>query len=392
MILIGYEKGSKEYRLYDPEKRKLVVSRDVIFEEDRCWDWEVSETAADHAKPVFTVHHPTQEIATVADEVPAAEPKTPVASNGRDTSLITPASSHRADKNFQANDDRAVPPTKGLATSPCATPVQPTPASTSTTMSPWTEPSEEPQGKRALDEIYAETSEVEAEYSGLCLLGVEEPSTFSEAEKEMCWQNAMKEEMASIISNRTWSMCALPKGHRSIGLKWVNKLKRDSSVVVVKHKARLVAKGYVHKHGVDFEEVFAPVARLDTVRLLLALAAHEGWEIHHMDVKSAFLNGDLEEEVYVSQPDGFVTKGEEHKVLKLHKALYELRQAPRAWNLKLDKTLVSLGFEKCRSKAALYDREKKGDTLLVGVYVDDLAITGRSATKILLQESDENSV
>jgi hypothetical protein len=122
------------------------------------------------------------------------------------------------------------------------------------------------------------------------------------------------------------------------------------------------------------------------------LAAHEGWEIHHMDVKSAFLNGDIEEEVYVSQPDGFVTKGEEHKVLKLHKALYGLRQAPRARNLKLDKTLVSLGFEKCRTKAALYDREKKGDTLLVGVYVDDLAITGRSATKILLQESDENSV
>jgi hypothetical protein len=79
MILIGYEKGSKEYRLYDPEKRKLVVSRDVIFEEDRCWDWEVSETAADRAEPVFTVHHPAQETDTVADEVPAAEPKTPVA-------------------------------------------------------------------------------------------------------------------------------------------------------------------------------------------------------------------------------------------------------------------------------------------------------------------------
>jgi hypothetical protein len=193
----------------------------------------------------------------------------------------------------------------------------------------------------------------------------------------------MREEMDSIISNKTWSLCDLPKGHKYIGLKWVYKLKRDSSGVVVKHKARLVAKGYVQKHGIDFDEVFAPVARLDTVRLLLALGAQEGWEIHHMDVKSAFLNGELEEVVYVAQPTGFVAKGEEQKVLRLHKALYGLRQAPRAWNAKLDKTLVSLGFNKCPSEPALYKREKNGEALLVGVYVDDLVITGKSAAGIL---------
>ena len=99
---------------------------------------------------------------------------------------------------------------------------------------------------------------------------------------------------------------------------------------VIKHKARLVAKGYVQKHGVDFDEVFAPVARLDTIRLLLALAANRGWQVHHLDVKSAFLNGELEEEVYVSQPEGYVQKGKEKMVLKLSKALYGLRQAPRA--------------------------------------------------------------
>jgi hypothetical protein len=105
-----------------------------------------------------------------------------------------------------------------------------------------------------------------------------------------------------------------------------------------------VAKGYVQRPGIDFTEVFAPVARLESVRVLLAVAAQEGWEVHHMDVKSAFLNGDLQEEVYVEQPAGFVAQGAEHKVLKLKKALYGMRQAPRAWNDKLDSTMLSLDF------------------------------------------------
>lgn len=101
----------------------------------------------------------------------------------------------------------------------------------------------------------------------------------------------------------------LPEGQRPIGLKWVYKLKKDASGEVVKHKARLVAKGYVQKAGMDFDEVFAPVARLDSVRLLLTLAAQEGWIVHHMDVKSAFLNEELKEEVYVVQPPDYVKEG-----------------------------------------------------------------------------------
>jgi hypothetical protein len=97
-----------------------------------------------------------------------------------------------------------------------------------------------------------------------------------------------------------------------------------------KHKARLVVKGYTQWHDIDYDKVFTPVARLDLVRLLIALTAHEGWEVHHMDAKSAFLNGDLLEEVYVEQPAGFIIGGKEHKVLKLHKALYGLHQVPRA--------------------------------------------------------------
>src|SRR5438128_7417642 len=173
--------------------------------------------------------------------------------------------------------------------------------------------------------------------------------------------------MDSIEENCTWSLVDPPSGHRPIGLKWMFKLKRDSSGAIVKHKARLVAKGYVQQLGIDFEEVFTPVARVESVRLLLALTAHRGWSVHHMNVKSVFLNGDLQEEVYVIQPSGFVITGKEHKVLRLHKALYGLRQAPRAWNAKLYATLEALGFTRSESEHAVYARGQGSARLLVGV-------------------------
>jgi hypothetical protein len=127
----------------------------------------------------------------------------------------------------------------------------------------------------------------------------------------------MDTEMAAILENKTWELMTLPAGQRAIGLKWVFKVKRDPAGNIVKHKARLVAKGYAQRQGVDFDEVFAPVARMETVRLLLALSAHSGWQVHHMDVKSAFLNGDLAEEVYVHQPAGYEKKDKEGHVLHL---------------------------------------------------------------------------
>ena len=129
--------------------------------------------------------------------------------------------------------------------------------------------------------------------------------------------------------NCTWELVDPLTGCRPIGLKWVFKVKRNERGEVVRHKARLVAKGFVQREGIDFEEVFVPVARMESARLLLALAAVRCWKVHHLDVKSAFLNGKLAEEVYVQQPPGFVIAGEEHRVLRLRKALYGLRQAQR---------------------------------------------------------------
>nr|GFB90230.1 hypothetical protein [Tanacetum cinerariifolium] len=129
--------------------------------------------------------------------------------------------------------------------------------------------------------------------------------------------------------NDTWELTTLPKGQKTIGVKWVYKAKKKATGEVEKYKARLVAKGYKQKHGIDYKEVFAHVARLEAIRMIIAIAAQHKWKIHQMDVKSAFLNGLLEEEVYVEQYEGYVAKGQEGKVLRLKKALYGLKQAPR---------------------------------------------------------------
>ena len=146
-----------------------------------------------------------------------------------------------------------------------------------------------------------------------------EPRSFAEAEGDAAWRAAMQQEMDAVERNRTWELADLLAGHRAITLKWVYKLKKDEAGAVIKHKARLVACGFVQQEGVDFDDAFAPVARMESVRLL-ALAAQEGWRVHRMDVKSAFLNGDLKE-VYVHQPPGFVIPGKENKVLRQRKAL-----------------------------------------------------------------------
>jgi hypothetical protein len=129
-----------------------------------------------------------------------------------------------------------------------------------------------------------------------------EPTTVEGAMKSKACHTAMLDKLGSIRENKTWSLVDLPRGHKAISLKWVFKLKHDEHGEVVKHKAQLVAKGYVQRQGIDFDEVYAPVARMESVRIMLILATHLNWSVHHIDVKSSFLNGDLRVEVYVSRP------------------------------------------------------------------------------------------
>jgi len=162
-----------------------------------------------------------------------------------------------------------------------------------------------------------------------------DPFPFEEAHTSIKGQEAMKVEMKVIEKNNTWELRGLPKGVKPIGVKWVFRTKLNEYAEVEKHKARLVAKGYAQIFGLDYTEVFAPVAKLDTVRLILALAAQHEWEIFQHVVKSAFLHGELEEEVFIEQLEGFIIRGNEDKVYRLKKALYGLKQAPRAWYSKI---------------------------------------------------------
>ena len=163
----------------------------------------------------------------------------------------------------------------------------------------------------------------------------------------------MEEEIHVIEKNKTWELVEKPKDKDIIGVKWIFKTKFNSDGSIQRNKARLVAKGYSQQPGVDFNETFAPVARLDTIRSLIALAAHKGWFLYQLDVKSTFLNGVLNEEVCIEQPQGFVENGEEEKVYKLKKALYGLKQAPRAWYSEIDAYFTKRGFQRSKSEPTL---------------------------------------
>ena len=186
----------------------------------------------------------------------------------------------------------------------------------------------------------------------------------------------MEEELDSIDKNETWEMVTPPPRCKPIGLKWVYKVKRNSHDDIVRYKARLMTKGYDQKYVIDYEQVFAPVVRMETIRVFLALAVQEGLKFHHMDVKSAFLNGELEEEVYAKKLDGYVKKGKEDLVVGLKKAIYGLKQVPRVWYTKLDKCLRSLDFTRSFQEHAVYFKRSGTSRMITGVYVDELINTG----------------
>ena len=156
----------------------------------------------------------------------------------------------------------------------------------------------------------------------------DEPKTMQEAHSSSVsdeWMKATNDEMESMRTNQVWDLVDLPSGRKAIGNKWVLKIKRKADGSIERYKARLVAKGYTQKEGVDYEETFSPVVRFAFVRLILAIVANLNLELYQMDVKTAFFNGELDEEIYMDQPIGFVTKGQEHKVCKLKRSIYGLK-------------------------------------------------------------------
>ena len=204
----------------------------------------------------------------------------------------------------------------------------------------------------------------------------------------------MNEEMAALDANHTWDLMPLPHDKKAIGCKWVYKVKHNADGSVSRYKARLVAKGFAQTYGIDYEETFSPVVRMATVRAVIAMAAAKGWSLHQMDVKNAFLHGDLQEEVYMMQPEGYEDNSHPDFVCRLRKALYGLKQAPRAWSDKIGQYLVTIGFQIFNSNFSLYVKRTNRGIVLVVIYVDDLIITGDSdadinEVKLLLKQKYE---
>ncbi|WVZ62398.1 hypothetical protein U9M48_012154 [Paspalum notatum var. saurae] len=199
-----------------------------------------------------------------------------------------------------------------------------------------------------------------------------EPSTIDQALSDPGWVNAMNEELNNFTRNEVWTLEARPKGARVIGTKWVFRNKQDDEGNIVRNKARLVAKGYSQVEGIDFGETFAPVARLEAIRFLLAYASHHDMKLYQMDVKSAFLNGYINKLVYVEQPPGFEDPNHPNHVYRLSKALYGLKQAPRAWYERLRDFLIEKGFTIGRVDTTLFIKKTDNDLFICQVYVDDI--------------------
>ncbi|KAK2456975.1 putative mitochondrial protein [Trifolium repens] len=211
-----------------------------------------------------------------------------------------------------------------------------------------------------------------------CFVSLFEPKNVKEALTDEAWIEAMQEELNQFERSEVWDLVPRPEDVNIIGTKWVYKNKSDENGTVTRNKARLVAQGYTQIEGLDFDETFAPVARLESIRLLLGVACILKFKLYQMDVKSAFLNGYLQEEVYVEQPKGFVDPEHPNYVYKLKKALYGLKQAPRAWYERLTQFLEEQGYRKGGSDKTLFVKQEKGKFIIAQIYVDDIVFGGMS--------------
>lgn len=339
-ILLGVSDESKAYRLYDPITKKIRISRDVIFEEEAQWDWKLSTPEQN----IFTWDGDDDGV------LEGEETEDENEGEGPENSETINAPREQARVTNEATSGEETEEITG-------------------------EQSKRERRPPGWMQDFVSGEEEDDEWANFVLCN-DDPIHFSEAAKEEKWNEAMKLEIQSIERNNTWELTKLPIGAKTIGVKWIYKTKLNAEGNVEKCKTRLVAKGYSQTAGVDYTEVFAPVARWDTIRSILAVAAQRGWCVYQLDVKSAFLYGELKEEVYIDQPEGYLKVGEEDKVYRLKKALYGLKQAPRAWYSRIESYFKKKGFKKSDYDHTLFLKQTENSFLVVSLYVDDLIFTG----------------
>ena len=194
------------------------------------------------------------------------------------------------------------------------------------------------------------------------------------------WKEAMDIEMNQLLKAGTWELQNLPPDRKAVSNRWVYHLKTNNDGQIIKYKSRLVARGCSQIPGIDFFDTYAPALTLDTLRTIISIATIHDLELHHLDVKSAYLNGDLTDDIYMAQPSGY--EDGTNRVCKLQKAIYGLKQAGRIWSQLLSKTFLELGYARSRADSCLYYQIQGSDLILVGVHVDDITIAAK-ATRLI---------
>lgn len=369
-VFLGYCEGTKAYRLMSLDTKKIIRARDVTFCENSKVEDNLDDGPSGRSgdKPAIVDQSSKSPVIDIVDEDEDDE-------DGGDEEHIEER--HLKTKNGEKKAQ--------------ATAVEDN-ASSSDRRYP--ERNRRPLGEWWKNHILPQGEE---EYANVALLDA--PLTIREAmscDDANKWEQAMQEEYKSLMDNGTWELTSLPKNRNAIGCKWVFRTKRDATGDVIRYKARLVAKGFSQIEGVDFHETFAPVAKFTTIRCILAIGAAMDLEMHQMDVKTAFLNGELDEDIYMVQPEGFVQPGNENLVCKLNKSLYGLKQSPRAWYQKIDTFLVHIGFTRSIADHSLYFMQKGQHVVIVIIYVDDLIIlascmSSLKALKAMLENEYEMS-
>lgn len=339
---LGYGVEHKGYRCWDPISKRLRISRHVVFWEHKMFaslsGFQQSSYFTDLGINLFPDDKMTSEVSAPAleeDPSPIEASCSPMSAD-----LVSP-SSELAD----SSDHN---------TTLSSSPVSPAMRRSSRVSNP----------PAYLQDYHCHS----------VLATVYEPQTFKEAQSDSNWQQAMQDELEALHKTYTWDLVDLPTDKVAIDCKWVYKSKTRSDGSIERYKARLVAKCYHQEYGIDYEETFAPVARLTSVRSLLAIAAAKHWQLFQMDVKNAFLNGDLQEEVYMKPPPGYAHPPQ--KVCRLRRALYGLKQAPRAWFAKFSSTVRRFGFRSSPHDNALFIRNTSKGSVILLLYVDDMIITG----------------
>ncbi|UYV68325.1 hypothetical protein LAZ67_5003884 [Cordylochernes scorpioides] len=339
--LIGYFTESKAYRLWKPGTRTIIKSRDVRFIEP-----ELSK-----------IRNEVVEIDVGSER--ASFKEIPLVEERGSTSEIDPKAEIESQSDLEVSEVLNEPSESGVIISRRGR-GRPRYIRTG---KPGRPRKEYPTANLSTQEL------LEAKY-------LPDPKDAEEAlsgRDSYFWKKAMEEEFDSLIENKTWELVDPPKNRNIIGTKWVFKTKCNSDGSVERHKARLVAKGYSQQYGIDYEETFAPVVRQSTIRMFLALAVEYNLILHQMDVQSAYLNGEIKEEIFMTQPENFVSRKYPEKVCRLKKAIYGLKQAGIVWHEKLDNELKNLGLKQLQSDNCVYIKHDEG-ILLVAIYVDDLII------------------